>query len=526
MFHLYFRLLILILGFLVNRQSILAAVEDYSLLGFDTVPVQFNTKKPFLDRWQTLPPEDLWGYVSQNDYFEYVNLAIRCGGLNNTAVFDADNRQNSETSMQLERIFAGWGFYPGDIPTVQTASLFGRHYYFSLDGELPGSYRKLKRTIGFGEFRYGPGACVTAPPSIVNENEILLIGGDFRQLPKIRVNQILPLLTNQNLGEDSQDQPKIPRRTKALLLGLGIAEYKSRSEFEQAIMVGLINKGFTFEEIYQIFLAYPAAGKFQEMFREDSKNAYRWLKHSFETAVLWATSNKSSPTILAEKVQQWAMERAWPGRTGSVDRAIFLAHMKFFERAGQYQYAASARDLAEAAGVSRTTASKATKRLIDDGLVEQVVNAVANLANIYRVNVRNEKLTLPGTFFVGKCQLFANHDVFRQGGLGKPAAEIYEILLNRTASPEELAELTGRNVRTIKSKLKTMASLTDVVTGEIISMVCPIGDKWQAVEVDLDYVANIVGTSGKGKAQKKHHKLERERHKQRLMAGRVSALQK
>lgn len=219
----------------------------------------------------------------------------------------------------------------------------------------------------------------------------------------------------------------------------------------------------------------------------------------------------------------WAENRSWPGGKGSVDRAVFLAHAYIAYRSARWEYGASVREVAEMAGCSRNTATTATSRLIADGLLLRVRAATADLANVYRLNVQEQSGTLPHQEDVRKCPKLFQHDAFRHGGgLGKSALEVYEKLWNQPATAEELAALTGRHAKTVDRVLKKMSEeLIDVATGEIISMVECDGELWHALEVDLDRVAEIVGTAGKLEAQRLKHNQERQRHRQGLLRGRM-----
>jgi hypothetical protein len=84
------------------------------------------------------------------------------------------------------------------------------------------------------------------------------------------------------------------------------------------------------------------------------------------------------------------------------------------------------------------------------------------------------------------------------------------------ACQSELSALTGRHKRTVKRALDRMCKLVDVTTGEVIRMVVKADDTWHALKVDLDYIANLVGTAGFGKQQVAKHRQERCIHRRAL----------
>jgi hypothetical protein len=114
-----------------------------------------------------------------------------------------------------------------------------------------------------------------------------------------------------------------------------------------------------------------------------------------------------------------------------------------------------------------------------------------------------------------------SHDAFRYGGgLNKSAGEVYFKLLQGPMSAKELAACTGRNLRTVFRALDHMSRLVDAITGELVSMVYSDDGIWRALEVDLDHVAQIVGTSGKAKKQQEQYLRESKLHSQLFRTGR------
>ena len=98
------------------------------------------------------------------------------------------------------------------------------------------------------------------------------------------------------------------------------------------------------------------------------------------------------------------------------------------------------------------------------------------------------------------------HDAFRWSGLGKTGADIFFALkaLDQ-ASVAELAEATGRAKPTVYRKLKLMEGLL---------MAEHLGQgQWRALEVDLDSVAEVLGTAGQGERQHERHVQDRRLHR-------------
>lgn len=495
------------------------AVLEYVDLGFDPIPLKPGTKKPAVAEWPTRNPSSLWRGMGWD-----VNVGIRMGGASQLAVIDCDEAKQPGTYERIVRHLAESNHLPGDYPVVQSASGNGRHIYFLFQGALNGNSRNLSNDFGAGEFRYGQGAYVTAPPSRVDGNLYQLVAGDFRQLPRLGMEEVLPILGNKDIApEHSRMSPEISRNTLALLKGNNVSNYDTRSEAEMALITMLINCGIDFEGVLDLFKRFPAAGKFKEIFEKDPGAAVRWLRSSYNNALEWSSAHQSEGRQMAVAALNWAESHLWLGRTGLTDKAVFMAHATFAYKSAQLTYAAAVRDLAKIAGLSRPTVSKANVRLCEKGLLIRVRPAFKDFATQYRLLMpKGQNLTSPSPPACGEVVNFYSHDAFRWGGgLNRTGAAIYAILLSESLTDQEIAERTGKNLKTVQRLLKRMSGLVDVITGEICSMVQKDENGfWIGREVDLDHVAKIVGTAGKGKAQRIKHEKERFLHRQALANGR------
>lgn len=487
-------------------------MKGYIQLGFDVIPLQPNTKIAIVKGWPRVDPVRQWRSAPEN-----ANVAIRAGGENQTAIIDCDTTQ---TFGNVESYLAGLGIMPDDCPIVQTASIIGRHDYITLGGILPGDSRKLAPEIGPGELRYGPGSYVVAPDSVVDGVQYKLISGDFRQLPKVEVRDILPILENKDLSP-VVEKKEIPRKAGGLLHGAGVDRYPSRSEAEQALIMSLVNAGHTFEAVLDLFTRYPCAGKFNELRQKSEKKAIAWLRYSYNQAADWSANHDSQERLIARALQDWAQNKPWPGRTGAVDRAIYLAHIAVAIKAGRLTYQAGCRELAELGETSSMTATRATKRLLRTDLLKLVNPAVADNANYYSLG-GGQTVTLPKYQIVRECNAKSTPpDVFRWSGLGKSAGEIYQVLVTEGAkSVSQLATRTGRCKKTIRRCLSKMAKICDPITGEYLSLVTRVeNDLWQALPVDLEHVAQVLGVAGATEKQKQAHERERRLHNNALLLG-------
>lgn len=497
----------------------LETVKYYDELGLDTIPIPPGSKEATIPGWGRREPWRMW----QNPQ-EGANIGIRAGGERNAAIIDCDDKNAPETFVNVSHYLAGLGFQAGAYPLVQTASGVGRHIYTTLTSDLPGQYRTLAPSFGAGEFRYGPGAYVVAPPSVITgSGAYTLISGDFaRPFPTLDLSDIRPFLGNQDTTP-ALPRMTIPRRAMALLHGKNTESFKSGSESEQSLIASLINAGYSFAEVLDLFNRYPCAGKYAEMRTQNPKNAERWLNHSYTKAAQWAATHESKARQTITAAITWAESTAWAGRTGAVDRLVFLAHLAIAYRAGRLNWAAACRDLADRAAVSAKTAATATHRLCNGKLLDIEIVSTVESANVYRLTLDKVTHSL-STSLVRKCvSLSTNHDLFRQGGLGKRAGQVWQVLQEKPATIKELAEMSGTHTRTIIRALSRMAGMVDTYTGEALPMVTSDdGATWYALPADLDKLSLIMGTAGIGKKQKERHTKERREHKRELAAGRVT----
>ncbi len=491
------------------------ARQQYDDLGFDTLPVISGGKEAYANAWQKRLPYRLWQNAPQD-----ANIGIRGGGLVDVAFIDCDELKAFET---VTKHLAGLGYCGDSYPVVQTASGEGRHIYITLTGVLSGNARNLSREVGKGEFRYGAGAFVVAPPSVLgNGCGYKLISGDFSIRPILEVKDILPLLGNREMPTKSK---RLSRKALALLNGNVelINFYPSRSEAEQSLITSMINTGLNFGEVLDLFNRYPCAGKYDALKAKNSRNAERWLRHSYDNATQWAKDHESKARRVAKATIEWAESRAWQGRTGAIDQLIYLAHANIAYKAGRLFYAADCRTLADMAGVSHMTATRSTWRLCKSGLIIPDKSAVADNANTYQLGSLDKPLHSLRTSIVRKCNTLSNHDAFRYRGLGKSAGQIYAELQTSPATIEELAERTGRHAKTIERALGRMARLANPLTGEYLPMVTSDEDGiYHPCPVDLDRIAHAIGTAGMEERQRKEHLRERRSHRRSLDLGRHS----
>lgn len=512
--------------------SILQARDFYTELGIDTIPLRpddnigdGNGKKPLHSAWQKKEPHQMWNTAPLN-----ANLGLRGGGEIGAAFLDCDDKSKVGTFVNVSDFLRGLGIT--EYPLVETASVVGRHIYLTVTDAQQGNACDLATSVGKGEFRFGSGAFIVAAPSIVDGRSYSVLSGDFNHIPKVSFNDLRPILGNI---KDWAPSATIPRNAFAILNGTPKALAKfgnDRSRIEQSLLLSLANAGFTFSDILQLFNKYPCAGKYAELRTVHPRNAERYLAHSFSRAQVDARKDsKQRETVL--RAIAWANDRAWPGRGGPGEQAIFLAHMAIAYKAGTVTgWAADKRTLADLAGVSE--ASKVNKRILNAGWLKLEKLSTVNFAHTWSLST---SLPLPKNLDCVEVVKMCN-DAFRktsrlstQGkrlttGFGTIGSQLWKKLKSKPMSAKDLARATGHDLRTVRKYLIKMESLTDQITGEILYMVelrtTSEGEKWHVLDVNLDAVAVAIGTSGKGSKQMQKHDRERRLHSIGLMKGKNS----
>lgn len=500
----------------VLRNEIISARDYYAEHHLDTLPIMADGKRCPVNNWPNVSSDEAWLIAP-----EAPNIAIRCGGERRLAVIDCDDKNQPGTYNNVMNFLAGLGFDVSTLLIVQTASGIGRHIYFTLTGYIPGNSSMLSPQIGSGEFRYGKGAYVLAPPSFIEGyGGYTWLQGDVSTLPVVEYSFIAGLLDHPNTVDVEKETRKdtrnikLTRNQKSMLNGKGVDKYKSKSEFEYALIVSLVNTGRDWNEIFEIFNRYPCGGKYSEMYSKNRKQADRYLRRSYDKAFHWAKTNTSVGRQRALDAEAWAMARPWPGRTGAYDRDAYLAHIQIAKTSGKIIYHASCRTISELSNMPRATAARATKRLVDAGYLEIIRPDIGKCATEYRLVISE---TLPPPPVVRKC-LISNieHDVFCRKGLGKSSKLIWEVLSEGPKTPKELEIVTGRKLPTIRKWLKIMNQLFDGKSEK--PMVYEFEGKWYGnQDISLESISRFLEVNGVMEKRKKRYQEERANHNKALM---------
>jgi len=289
-----------------------------------------------------------------------------------------------------------------------------------------------------------------------------------------------------------------------------LAQYNCRHSAENALCCSLVRCGRTFDDALRLFRNNKCAGKFREKEVHNPETALKYLGGMFYSAERWVAGlGENEAGLMARRLKAWALSRPWRGRGASSERAVYIAHCDIVLRCGQQPHCASARELAEMAGVGRMTASKANIRLVKTGLLELERASTSILSHqwnlVEQIGAYVDTSLQEGIVICPPLHqnTHTSHDAFRYAGLNKSGAEIIAVMEARQESTvNELAETTGRHRTTVKRKLLQMHK---------VGLVEPLGDGlWQILDnFDLDQAARELHTSGAGRKQRQNHIRQR-----------------
>lgn len=476
------------------------------------LPVLASNKRAIVKwaQWQAdgIPADQLPGLFARND----LTTALICGGASrNLVVFDCDTHASLD---RLRRAF-------GDPDTWIVASARGGHIYFHSPVPVRSTTWNGVEILAQGHYVLAPGALhptgihyeyLKHPPFIQSLNTLTPLPGLVLEPARIRPTGM-------------------PRKAWRILTGQAVErEYATESEREYAAVCSLVNKGFGFARVRDAFhkLA-PPDGHYATWARKNgAADADEMLERMYHKALEWTSSQDSPDRRTAKRVRAWLENHPLTGRTGISDHVVLDAHLQIALRCGKLLYAASARDLAEIAGVAKETASHANHRLVARGLLEHAQDADGPFAHRWRLKPPGEVLrnlyTPPQELNVRECIVLATpfaHDAFHRKGLGKPAALVWTWLLREPLTLAELTARTGRHKSTISRVLAKLHDALHLI--EPCEIAAGGAVRWQIVSgTNLDAVAHLLETSGSAKRRASDHERQRAAYR-RLLAHREGA---
>lgn len=506
------------------------ARAEYIQNGYEAIPLKPQSKLPAARAWETKPTIAQWHNAPADS-----NIGLRAG--HGKAFLDLDDKNKPGTSAAVARWMEGRGYHAGDYPTVRTPNN-GTHIYvnFTDTDKLLGSKRLFSSGDLAGDFRYNSGAFVGAYPSVIEAGAYVLVSGNIARLPELDLKDISELI-DINAPAPQATKKSMSRLALVIANGTKPDKYASASEGEAGLILSLINKGYSYEEIKHVFNTYPCLGHYsQKHAAKSSREGERWLYRTYSEMLQYSQHESPARRMIAELLQQ---AKAAPWKNAN-RKKVYLAHLETAHKAGKPEYSIDSRTLALTARLNRQTAMNQTAKLIGvDHLLAIAQAGSVVSATTYRLT--GNVVPLPkNTLCEEVVQVFhegnrlSSHDAFRNGGgkyakgrLGRRAGEVYELIFNNPLTIEQITETTGASSKTVIAALKKMKKVVDYRTGELIEMVTynSADNSWIGNLVDLDIVAGMIKTLGATGKQRLDYEEERRKHTRDLELGTIKAAQ-
>ena len=484
--------------------------------GLHVFPVVRASKKPYGPH-DFLNTTRLWR-PSLPSLVASSNIGVRTGRLSqNLFVLDCDSAEAYESVGKAlqSRSISSW---------VRNGVDGGQYWLRCAEGEIA--------NCKFGEIDVlGNRLYTLAPPSIHPSGTVyewLSMEGTLPPVVSVQDIDFLPLrLQSTTHKAKNQKTSELPDVANRVIIERDASEYASNSEAEYAACMSLVNRGWSDEQILRIFKSF-APSHYSKVGDENFMNYVlsaarrRCDKYS---GTSYSRVEKSSHSSV---YRQWAMNHAWEGRTGAVDKVVFLALTERMRMGGGMPFRASIREVAEIANIDKMTAKRSMQRLLSASLIAQVSGekkmhsaAKVNAAE-YTISVDLKAVhTVGGTYnSVGDsvCTSCTSHDAWHTRALGKSAYDCWSaLLLNQGSSVTQLGARTGRTRPTITKALALLEKYGLAQAAE---------GRWTAVvltDVAMDAIAYDCNCLGKLSSRKASHTSERQRRATAIIEAQIAS---
>lgn len=468
---------------------------DFHALGLNVIPIQEESKQPALQTFAW------WLYDQQEAddikrviYNPHSDIAVIGGAASRNAFFL--DCETPECFAEFSRVIGAQ--YGGHAAVT---SKRGGHLW--LRAPFPVKSRN------FGEYEIkGQGNYVLAPPSTHPSGVKYRFASSNRNIPIISA---LPFVTLE-----PKFVPRISRFAHDLFRGRESREYHSRSERDQSFILSLVRSGFAPLDIAKFLSIAQFPSKYRALLLEDEKAAAQYLEFCIEKARAHPQSEQFlEARTIAAQWEEWALAEKWTGRTGAVDRAVFLAHLHCSYSAGSLTYNASVRQVAELAQTTAMTVSRANRRLTDLGILR--LHEKSRDLNAASYSLAPEPPCTPEPaktlhadnrtyHFMTKRNVKAGDpfaSVWEQRGLGKTALLIWESLSTVKADYREIKEASGRGMRTVERWIPRLCKYGLIVKTE--------RGYQQASKIDWVAISRQLSTQNIHAERVNRHQTERER---------------
>lgn len=322
------------------------------------------------------------------------------------------------------------------------------------------------------------------------------------------------------------ERERLPRLASAILRGDKdiIGRYATRSEVDAALILSLVNAGATFERVRALYIASSHDKHLDPADRDFDK---RLMCEYMRARNAGDRPEYAEAIEAARRVKAWALgavDELGDHRVRDVNRRVLLAHCERAERSGRGEWHLSRRDVEQSARVSAITASKATHRLIDAGILARGRAGTVKSAQAYRFGpMCTDYSTSPHPPECGEVVHsvhdspnsapnpappdVAGHRAFEHSALGRVAGRIFAACL-APATEAEIAASTGYSRRTVRKHLAFMMKLEMLGWRD--------GNRVQALPETLDSAARFFEADKVERNRIGRIERERQAHRARL----------
>lgn len=318
--------------------------------------------------------------------------------------------------------------------------------------------------------------------------------------------------------------PRPLRECMAEMLLSGQKDYgdRTRSGVMASLAMACLNAGWPFECFEEVMLlpGHMGGARVQEATSKEADRQLRlaWRSAAKRIAERPAVRDRESAEARILAVSFAVEAVTLQPRTEGTDRNVLLAHVAIARKCGKLRHDASVRDIANLAGVGRSTVSRSHKRLVKLGLLRRVRSGdrLQSKADRWEVTVPDpglnpghtshappEPLCVPPRHSSsGECVPGYTHDVWTQGGLGRGVAATHRALVSQAAWSEVgLASNRGVTTATVRRHLAKLESAGLAVADAL---------GWRAEQpADLERAAVRLGVQGT--LERRRRAMEQER---------------
>lgn len=439
--------------------------------------------------------------------------------------------------------------FPSDFQVVITRSGQGSHQHGFVVIDDPAQrpyYERAAKDFGIADVQFGRWI---RPPGAPHR-----FGGSWSRLENVDVDAAVTALYRPS----GRTSPLGHKARQALYVGKTafVTKHAPSGDASAALRsatLGMVNAGYSEDTMWALLMNNPGGEKIRlKIDKGMSHEAARrwWVKQHVETARAkveqWPTvSCPQEALVLIHAVRAWSEAHVWKGVGGATDRSVLQVFLDLAEKQHRvFDLGLGCRDIADRAGLGGYgTASRSVKRLMRIGVLVFVDKYdryddgtyTGPRANRYALSApslmtEREQEAWTGALTDGAQQSQVeqsdsggvgmtvspvrtngplDHDAFRHRALGKSKLRVWEALNHEKAcTTRELADMLGyTSTSTPRKHLTALAN---------VGLAQETANGWIRTDANLDAIAQDLGTSGKGEAQRREHQEQRQRNRTKM----------